>query len=75
MYQIAQMAYYQKQKNENQNQARATAVIFHPMIHQKLCIDLETYSCRLAEDGLDSVEFIEKELLTEDLDFMEKAQR
>lgn len=37
--------------------------------------DLEKYSRRLLEDGFDSVEFIEKELLVEDLDYMKKAHR
>ena len=37
--------------------------------------DLENYSHRLIEDGFDTVEFIEEELLTDDLDFMKKAHR
>ena len=37
--------------------------------------DLEKYSRRLIEDGFDTVEFIEKELLADDLDFMKKAHR
>jgi hypothetical protein len=37
--------------------------------------DLEKYSRRLIEDGFDTVEFIENELLADDLDFMKKAHR
>ena len=37
--------------------------------------DLTTYSNRLIDDGLDSVSFIEEEILLEDISFMKKAHR
>ncbi|KAL7440139.1 hypothetical protein ACHAXH_007875 [Discostella pseudostelligera] len=57
----------------NSNNAISQWLLSHlPHLNQD---DLEKYSRRLLEDGFDSVEFIEKELLVEDLDYMKKAHR
>jgi hypothetical protein len=43
-----------------------------PQLHAD---DIAAYSSLLVEDGFDSVEVLETELLAEDLDFMKKAHR